>query len=420
LIILLGLSGLGLMAAVEFNAQENTLWISDYPADLPCTMSRLLKLDKLFKWDKITYEENTKTYTVNCHLRIGKNDGSETYFQIGAAPEETVVVRGNVQVRPIWEKDRNPPAGEAVLLNAPQQNRLTLGLAAQPQVKGVLKIDNSRDYHLIIGGTSGVSTTNFGGQLYMYNSELGVTDLTVPDYFKNCRNSVSAGGNRGIILKNSRVSGFSFFGRGLTNGVFENSTFAQCGVALAGSYQEKISGCTFRNCDQAIIAASRRSLTIDNCEFRGNRINWVIEHNRLVAIDCMIDSFDKGVYGAKGGTIKDPYFVSKRHVLVKVTDKDGNPVPGATVNAVPNFPAPAPEYDVADAITGADGTTPGPDQKQALLLSEISCQYRPAPDTTVRQEYVYTLKAGKDGRTGKIPDFKPRQSWELITVKLTD
>jgi len=407
-------------AAVEYLPDKNLLWVKDYPEGFPCTPQLLARIDRTFGWGQVVRDPDTETYTVGCGLRIGRNDGSDTYFQVGsdAHPKQTLIVRGDVRVYPTWLVGENPEMPHHGKRALGRVNRLTLGVKGRPSVNARLLIDNREraGHTLVVGGFSGYTTKTFGGQLCVYNSTIAAPDDALIGAAKRTR-PVHCGGQDLLELVNAAVRGVRgrAFGRDFTSGLIENCRFDNCGVAIQGNYQKVLRGCTFTHCGTAVIAGSRNPLVLYDCEFADNKRNWSVPYHRLVAIDCTVDSYDKGGYSTGRGT----FFISKRHVVVRVIDQGGKPVKGAAVRAVAPKEPLAGEFDSWHAVTGQDGRTPGAGAKGALLLSEILV--RAAEEEggqPTRETYRYTLTARAGKRTARLEGFAPGPDRAEATLRL--
>ena len=85
-----------LFAGVQYDSRHNILWVTDFPAGFPCTLERLLSADAACGWGKVSWHDRDNTYTIDAHLYIGADDGTDTYFQLGTRtdPAPTLVVNG--------------------------------------------------------------------------------------------------------------------------------------------------------------------------------------------------------------------------------------------------------------------------------------------------------------------------------------
>ena len=67
-----------------------------------------------------------------------------------------------------------------------------------------------------------------------------------------------------------------------------------------------------------------------------------------------------------------------------------------------------------------NGRTPGKDNKEALLLTEIIKTATDTPDKPEVKEYSYTIKASAQGfNPNSIKNFQPQKSWEKVRVVLS-
>ena len=406
-------------AAVEYLPELDALWVSDYPQAYPCTPELLARVDAARGWGKVTYDEAGQCCTVACSLLIGRNDGSETWFQVGSArrPRETLIVRGDLRVYSTWLVGEN---SEEMRAGRNRVNRLTLGVRDDPSVQPSLLIDNeARAGHTItIGGTSGYGSENQGGDLCAYHATIAPAGEVPIGTGDDRSRSISLGGKGIVELIGCTVRGVAAtaFGAAFTAGVFEDTRFEDCGTAILGTYQEHVRGCSFVNCGTAISAGARHPLKLMGCRFEGNERDWVVRYLPAIAIDCEAGTFDRGSYSAEHAT----FLVSKRHVRVRVVDEQGQPVSGAQVRASTAQEVAAPEFELREAATGTDGLTPPAGADGALLLSELVIR---APEDEggepQRAEYAWTIEARAGERVGRVEAYTPRSSAEVVEVVVT-
>ncbi len=406
-------------AAVEYLPELDALWVTDYPAAYPCTPELLARVDTARGWGKVAYDEAAQSCTVACSLLIGRNDGSETWFQVGSAqrPRETLIVSGNLRVYSTWLAGEN---SEDMRAGRSRVNRLTLGVRDDPSVHASLLIDNEgrAGCTIVIGGTSGYGSENQGGDLCAYHSTIAPAGKVRIGEANARSRPIALGGKSTVELIGCTVRGVAstVFGAAFTAGVFENTRFEDCGTAISGTYQEHVRGCSFVNCTTAIVAGSRHPLKLEGCRFEGNERNWVVQYLPVIAIDCEAGAFDRGTYSAERAT----FLVSKRHVRVRVVDEQGRPVSGAQVRASPAADVAAPEFELRQAATDADGLTPVPEAGGALLLSELVIR---APEAEggepQRTDYVWAIEARAGERVGRVEAYTPRSSAEAVEVVVT-
>ncbi len=405
-------------AGVEYLPEQDVLWVTDFPEAYPCTPRLLARADAARGWDKVHYDEASRTCTVSCDLYIGRNDGSNTWFQVGSAdrPEETLIVRGDLRVYSTWLEAENT---ESMYTGRKRTNRLTLGVQDDPSVRASLLIDNEeREGHtIIIGGFSGYGSENQGGDLCAYHATIGPSGEVPIGQRESGANHVAMGGSGTVEVIDCLIRGVAgrAFGSQFTDGRFERSRFENCGVAIHGNYQEILRDCTFVNCRRAIIAGSRNVLRLVDCTFQNNERNWAIPYQHTVAIDCTVDDWGRGSYSAE----HDTFLVCKRHVIVKVVDDAGEAVGGATVKATTGQTPAAADFEMPLAKTGPDGLTPGEGEDGALLLSEFVIRAPEAEEgDPVRTDYRWTLEAGKGDRRGRVEDFSPGENWQTLEITI--
>ncbi len=404
--------------AVNYLPDRDLLWVTDYPAELPCTPGLLARVDAAFGWGKVQYDEASDTCTIGCSLWVGRNDGSDTWFQVGSpeCPAETLIVRGDLRVHPTYLSTDN---GEDWRRGNLSSNRLTVGVKDDPSVRARLLIDNSdrAGYVLIVGGPSGYSSESNGGELCVYHSTIApLGEVRIGEKAAGS-NSMPMGGQKLIELIDATVSDVAglAFGRNMAAATFEGVRFERCGGAVHGTYMQTMTGCTFADCGSAIVGSSRFDIVLRDCTFVGNERNWTLLYKPLIAIDCDIDSLDKGSYSAERGT----FFIAKRHVVVQVVDAQGKPVKGAEVRASTPQAPPATEHDLGQAVTDAAGRTPGRDATGALVLSEVLLRAPAEEGGDPRQiDYSYTIEVRAGDRSGRLDDFTPRESWQEVTIEV--
>ncbi len=436
LFLLAGLSGLQASAGIIYDSAADVIAVNAFPEEWPCTPARLAAMDRACGWNKVEYDPATGACIVHAGLEIGGNDGSDTYFQLGSPhhPRETLVVHGNVVIRPYWIKDANPGLWYTA---ARSVNRLTLGCPDNTNIMPVLKIASSPQARrtLLAGVCPGREA--FGGQLHVHGG--AITALT-PD----AAHRLGAADQPAlgmilradeVILRNAELSwidGIMCYGAqefAATRDLqvkFEcwNTRFTHGGTALADHGRAVIRNCTFDDLDCAIRDYGGINLVIENCVFQNNGRNWelIYSDKGLTAVDCSImpgrgpDRYRCWLNPAK--KVKQfPRFKSERHIIVEVTDTAGNPIPKAqvSVRAVPHNPA---CVENGLCLTDAAGRTPGAGQARAIRLLEyaVTATESNSPDIVSFRYEIAALAEGYQPIARK--DVTPDASWRVYTLRL--
>ena len=414
-----------------YNRAANAVWVYDYAGLVPCRPRQLLRADKMNDWDIVAYNASNDTYTVNANLWIGRNNGTDTYFQLGGRenPHETLVVNGNLVIYPIVISGENEPKALRSV------HRLRIGCPDHPDVRPRLLFDCGADgiYSLHAGayyqGRRMVGGVPASGELHVYNGIISTTD---PRYLIGRHLYLYL--DR-IVLRNatiSRVARTIAYGLNAKNSLVENTVFEDSGNALSWGAQE-MRGVTFRRLATAVSDSARYPLsaTLTECRFNENKVNWDLVAGNLYLVDCEINppletnhyaSRKDAVFGdrvkVRAEDVPDSVrVVSSRHVVVNVVDGKGQPVRNARVEA---------KCEQDDrvrrvAVTGAEGMTPVRGMEGALLLDEWEESAGMIADEPVRRDYSYTIEItpyrGKavHAHTGLLPN----KSWEIIEVNLS-
>lgn len=416
-------------AAVFLDEPANTIWVVDYPFEHPCTMDLVLTVDRANGWERVTYDETSDSFTVRASLHIGANHGTDTYFQLGSKrhPNVTLVVHGDVHVRPSWVEGQNPPSEKGRFLN-----RLTMGDRDDRTVSATIKIASDRgDEHSFYVGAilhRGRFRPVYSGQLHMHNSvitalvqdgahALGAAEGHGHVYLSG--ESIHLFGSRISWVKNVITSGLVMhLDTRVENCVFEHGKIALYRYKETSHKHNLIRGCTFRHCETALHAPNSFALFSD-CKFEDNDHNWVLTECRdLVLIDCEYDIPKKGnVYGRTDQAKRRgwyPLLKSRRHIVVEVVDEDGKPVVHASITVPRKL-----EGDRIVAVTGQDGTAGRRGGENAILLTDVTIQVTDDLTQPDIQEHTYDISVTADGfHPGSVLGFRPRRSWGVTRVVL--
>ncbi len=402
-------------AAIQYDAAANRLWITDYPAAMPCTPERLAAAGRIFGWNAVRYDAEQAAWRVEADLCIGTDDGSDTFFQLGDTrnPQTTLILNGNLFVCP---SGTNAAAGRIGV------NRLALGASHNSNISAVIKIASAKgNEHSVYIGVNPlhsqvykgrpIARPAYSGELHMFNSK--ITAL-IPDAEHAMGNAAYGNNNvfltgRSIRLSNSEISWCKgCLAHGLVVHLdlrIENTVFAH-GRTVMSRYKETasknnlITGCVFRDCGIAL-ESLHHLVVMTGCRFENNRRNWKMDNCReLVLMDCEIGrTAQPDIYGISDYAAKNkwqPKIIMKRHVPVLVQDKDGLPISGAMIKII----------DRADkqAITVAAGK----DGAAEVLLMERMEQAVFGSDQPEITEYAYDIYVSRVGYTpAERRDFRP-------------
>lgn len=414
---------------VLFDQSRNTILVTDYPEASPCNPARLAIFDRAFGWGKITCDPAGNTYTCNCHIAIGDNHGSETYFQVGSPehPDETLVMHGNIYVRPYWIEKENEGLR---WWHAPARvNRLTIGRAHDASVQATLKF--APENSLIVGQAPDEHACR-GGQIFIYNSCVTALEPAKGFGIKGARGyaSLSQVGGDGHVLRNARIShAQGYVCGGMSPGwkktfQVENTVFSDFGFMAPEN--AAFSNCTFEG---AKIAALRdrgsMNAELSNCIFRNNERNWELTYadKGLILVDCAWDDPRRAdryrAWTNPNGKKQYPKLSVRRHLVVEVADAAGKPVKDAAVAFMP-------EQDGCDLVlrpvfkTDARGQTPGPDHPDAMLLTDYIKTATETEDQPALQPFTYSITAEISGKKATAAGVCANESWKIVRIKFTE
>ncbi len=407
-------AGLSVFAGVNYNQVTNTITIEGYSEKAPLKLKKLYQLDQINDWKKITCDKATDTYTIDAHLKIGNNDGTDACLKIGTKknPTETLIVKGNVIVSPYFIHGINKrkdwqlaPKGTNLLIIGAQENKL---------IKASLKIacEKQGQYSLYVGLTPEAvkkgKTWTHGGGLKIYNSTLTSEGKKMGKAFIN---------GQVFVLENaviSKIAGsLTYYLNPKYTSEFKikDTVFDNLENAISG-YKVKISGCTIKNCTTAAGDRGGADFTFENCTFKNNVCNWYLRYTSkgVTCIDCNIGktrgTSQYRISKRKSKTLT-PSFTSKRHITIKVEDAQGNPVSGAAVVAVANNQA----VDPVKKNTDKEG-------KVILLLTEVIKTATSAPVKPKVEEFTYKITITTGNENAFLTKIKPNESWKEFKITL--
>lgn len=397
---------------------EQAIWVRGFTASEPATMQDVLAADKANGWKRVTYDAASDTYDVKAALWVGYTARWDpTFLQIGsrAHPRETVVVHGNVWIR--------PPRETLSLDEEPRgiRNCLTLGVRDDGEVRPCLKIacEEAEQYGLLIGHRQGPDFRWRGGSLRLFR---GTVTAATPDAEHRVRGSAWWQGLHAgwyatsVELLEARVawvSGCVAYGIGAGNSTLRGCTFEHCGTVLMQGHQE-FTDCTFKHLEGSG-AASASSLRFVRCVFEQNQHNWMLQNHRgsfVELINCDVGEPREALLLRKNradakqllreGIPMYPYCVERRSCLVEVVDGAGAPIDGAVVSVEgPDDPyADRPELALVRgkvAITDAAGRTPARFEHGALLPAVRRLQATDDPEQPRSEKPAYRVVIYADG-----------------------
>lgn len=415
---------------ILYLSHENALWIRDFSPDRPATMDDVLEADRRERWGKVSHDPASDTYSVDASLWIGEVASWEpTYVQIGRPghPKETVVVKGNVWVRPPMRSPERTDGTSGLV------NRLTLGDPENREISATLKIacDSPRQYGFFVGYRPSDRAIVFGADLFVYNSTItaAIPDrdhvLRGAERFHDLHTGCYCNRVRLVGAKVAWVGGAAFYGINVSNGEVTGCTFENCG-SLFQQGVHKIADTTFRNTD---IPVEGYRMEFIRCKFEGNRENWQLNSLRgycVETIDCDVQPplspfrLQKNSREPKSllleGFLVYPVYVDRQTLVVRVVDERGQAVPGAVVEVradqdrlLETAPLPSPGWrgtaspeNIAaarnpTAVTDREGATPQSPEKGAILPALRRVQATEDPLKPAEEHFRYSVQVDAAG-----------------------
>ncbi len=416
-------------AVCIYNQEDNAVWIYDYTADLPAGPRQLMFAEQLNQWGLVSYDRSNDTCTVKANLWIGRDNGTDTYFQLGGPghPRATLILQGDLVIY---------PSGNQSI------NRLTVGCPDNPEIHARVLFDNGpgKPCTLRAGAyyrgnrmTPGRIT---GGELLVYHGTITSADPGRPIgshlYLYLDR----------IVLNSAAIAGVNGtigYGVNAGNSLIEDCVFSDSRMAF-GWGSQAMRGTTFRGLKTVFGDSSRYPLNaaLTECRFEENDANWDLQAGNIYLVDCEVGPPRRGnryaartnavftVHHARVGAQRTTVHagdvpesiraVSSRHVMLKVVDLHGKPLGNARVEA-------RCEQDdriVRTAMTGAGGMTPGRGEPGALLLDEWEETAGESANQPVRREFSYRLTVTPRKKTPVCISEKyfPTQSWQIVETTL--
>ena len=393
--------------SVTYDPRARCLIVCSSEPESPFTLAELLAGERARRWGIVAYRAADDAYRVNAHLVIGREDGTSTYFQVGskAHPREALIIAGDVRVTPPKASPARSDGWPSVI------NRLQLGDPDDPTITPTLAFDCSRrgefGIQLAYEDRSTIAEAwHGGGSLRVYNATITALRQDADHAFGRC---VLA--NSEVRLVNSTISWCAGVAAYRLEGRWhpvEGMTFDHVESALH-SGDQYARDCVFRDCGQVVQDAGWLCGSLLRCSFRNNRQNVRYDatqrarQGQFTFVDCDIGPQQEPLVLRGGEDVSThatlyPTITSQRTLVVTVTDQAGRPVPRAAVEAT------CEQGDDSAvvrglAVTGDEGSTPGPADPEArgLLLTEYRLQATDDPARPRETRYTYTIHVSAPG-----------------------
>lgn len=401
------------LSDVSYDEAQRTIHVTGFSQETMGTLQDVLDADREGGWGVVSFDEGTSTFTLNAHLSIGADDGSSTWFRIGTTdrPHETLVIEGDLRV------PHPKPLGHRQYEG---RNMLLIGDSANPDITPTVRFvcEQNEEHGLMVDdGSFAVShaTVTAAAQDRQHMAKCEIL-------------------SRDAIITHSTLSwiaGEMTYHFASMSSPFQHVVFEHGGIAICNG-QHIAEDCVFRDLQTAVFDGGSLDATLVRCRFEGNNRNWLLQSSQqgIIAIDCEFgEEKDPGPH-LRRGRIRDgpwqyPSFVAMRHVVVRVLDKDGQAVEGALVELVESLGELwAVHHGMAK--TDAEGRTPAPDQRGALLVTDyVHKATDDVPEPESREcrieeyDYRYDIRVTAEGyQTRIVQDIDPDQSWVERTVVL--
>jgi len=388
--------------SVIYDAQTNVVLVRDFLEDTPATADSVLAADREHGWDIIQYDAAEDVYTLDASLYIGDDKNLGAFFQVGRPehPRETLIVRGDVWVRPPRESPLRTDGRPAIV------NRLTLGNSTFPSIHATLKIAcEKRGQYGVYVGIRNKSQWISRGDIHVYNSTI---TAATPDR----QHALTSRGWYGssFRLLNATLSwidGNMTYGINRDNSVIDGTTFEHGGCALRNGKQFA-KNCMFRYLDTAIAEGGCLDATLVNCTFANNQRNWTLgsSYGRGIRmIDCTIGPQSKPIQlrknkvapkrAAMRGIPIYPCYSEWTTVVVKVVNGSAAPLFAAAVNVECAQDPNAVENPLV--LTDANGMTPQRVEDGTILITTRRLQATDTPGEPRSFSFEYRLTVSATG-----------------------
>ena len=400
-------------AEVTFDASKNTIYIEGFPPDMPCSMKTVYMTNKINGWGKVKFDKKTATYTVDANINIGGNTGVDGCLKLGSSklPNETLIVNGILTVSPFYIQSLNPE--KSWKQTKKNINALIIGDPENPQIKPILKF--GKNGNLQIGYLPEYrGKVQFGGELRVYNGTITAAN----DRFGG--NVIWFSSYSKVILKNAAISGFKGRLRSISRfAKVYGTTFSDANILAVRKAEFR--NCTFSNMTCAIFDYGGLNAVFTNCVFKDNIRNFSLRYGKgVTCIDCEVgktkanDNYQMRIF--KGQKIF-PAFFSKRHVIIKVVDVDGKPIPEAKVSIKCEQQVEG-IIENSETVTGENGCTPVKGNKKAVLLTDEIKIATEKTNIPRQNKFTYTISVKANKLSAVIKNFIPAKSWQEVVIKV--
>ncbi|GEM_PF-1662272 len=374
--------------SITYDAQENLIRVQGHPENAPATLAQLKQANDAGGWNTVRYDRDKNAYTVTARLRIGTDDGAESWLRVGASQDrcETLRMRADLVVAAAKEGKyyRSYEGENGLLLRAPAS------AASRPALR----------FDCLEQGACGL-VLEAGGALVAVDADIGAVSTQ-----RGNRASWNGTGNR-LRLERCTVEGFERLYHLATadaaQSVVRGTTFRHIGTVFVNGPQYA-EDCVFRDVDLAVGDGGGMRATLVRCRFRDNKRNWMLRYTKggIRAIDCVFGPPEEQQVICRGAVRPDtgersyPLFIAQQHLMFAVRDEAGAPVPGATVTLTCEQDAPG-AVVLGRARTDEHGCTPGVHSHRALFVTNEYYLATDDPENPEHRQYTYKATVSAPG-----------------------
>lgn len=399
---------------ISYNAVSRTVKILDYPRIVPCRPLNILQADRMNGWNIIDYDEQTNTYLLRATLRIGDNNHTNTYFQVGGKDnlKEKLAVQGNVIIYPEYVKGENESKGRDWI------NSLTIGMVDNKECQATLRVLNGeKTKHSIYisripapdGGYLHKPYTAFGGDFNVYNSTVGGIDT-------NSKMGQPLLYGKKIVLDHAIIENFEGC---FTSGCFPPQTDIADTLFRHGDSAMRnpgfdTAGCKFEHLKTAIAeAGGPLKATLTQCAFSDNFRNFLLRYRGgyLILIDCDISQAKTpDVYGAEAkGNLKRPpaIIIFQHNQRFQINDTENKAISNAVIEISSERTASSIHFRTSNKVS-----TNQTGDASANLTTQTITQEKKA-------NYTYKIQIHANGYEPKtIKGFSPLKQMDTLIINL--